>query len=42
MLTSLVKRWVPEHLCDQPLPLELMQIRERTREIFERLFADAR
>ncbi len=42
MLTSLVSRWVPPHLCDQPLPLELRQIRERTREFFDRLFAAER
>lgn len=42
MLTSLVSRWVPPHLCDQPLPLELLQIRERTREFFDRLFAAER
>jgi glutamate-ammonia-ligase adenylyltransferase len=40
MLTNLVRRWVPEHLCDQPLPLELLQIQERTREIFDRQFGD--
>jgi glutamate-ammonia-ligase adenylyltransferase len=39
MLTRLVERWVPAHLCDQPLGDELRQIRERTREIFERLFS---
>ena len=39
MLTSLVARWVPPHLCDQPLTLELLQIRERTRGFFDRLFA---
>ncbi len=38
MLTSLVARWVPPHLCDQPLPDELLQIQERTREFFDRLF----
>ena len=37
-LTQLVKRWVPEHLTDQPLHLELLQIRERTRSLFDRLF----
>ncbi|MBI4891240.1 MAG: glutamine-synthetase adenylyltransferase, partial [Acidobacteria bacterium] len=42
MLTRLVERWVPPHLCDQPLPLELEQIRGRTREYFERLFAETR
>jgi hypothetical protein len=33
-----VKRWVPDHLTDQPLHLELLQIRERTRRLFDRLF----
>jgi glutamate-ammonia-ligase adenylyltransferase len=42
MLTKLVGRWVPQHLCDQPLALELLQIQERTREYFDRLFADSR
>lgn len=42
MLTKLVRRWVPEHLCDQPLALELRQIQGRTREFFERLFGEAR
>ena len=37
-LTRLMKRWVPEHLADQPLHLELLQIRERTRHVFDRLF----
>jgi glutamate-ammonia-ligase adenylyltransferase len=40
-LTGLVKRWVPEHLTDQPLHLELLQIRERTRQLFDRLFETA-
>ena len=38
MLTELVGRWTPDHLHDQPLPLELAQIQERTREFFDRLF----
>lgn len=38
LLTDLVTRWTPEHLHDQPLPLELEQIRHRTRQFFERLF----
>ncbi len=38
LLTSVVSRWVEPHLCDQPLPVELEQIRERTREYFDRLF----
>ena len=39
MLTELVSRWVPDHLHDQPLDLELAQIQTRTREYFERLFS---
>lgn len=38
MLTSLVSRWTPEHLHDQPLEAELAQVQERTREFFDRLF----
>jgi glutamate-ammonia-ligase adenylyltransferase len=38
MLTELTGRWTPDHLHDQPLPLELAQIQERTREYFDRLF----
>ncbi len=37
-LGELVTRWTPEHLHDQPLDVELEQIRARTREYFERLF----
>jgi glutamate-ammonia-ligase adenylyltransferase len=37
-LTRLVSRWVPEYLVDQPLPLELRQIRERTRALFDHFF----
>jgi glutamate-ammonia-ligase adenylyltransferase len=37
-LTELVKRWVPDHLTDQPMHLELLQIRERTRQLFDRFF----
>lgn len=39
MLTDLVGRWTPDHLHDQPLPEKLAQIRNRTREYFDRLFA---
>ncbi|MCS7023367.1 MAG: glutamine-synthetase adenylyltransferase [Bryobacteraceae bacterium] len=39
MLTALVARWTPDHLHDQPLEAELAQIRNRTREFFDRLFA---
>jgi glutamate-ammonia-ligase adenylyltransferase len=37
-LSRLVSRWTPEHLHDQPLPVELAQIQQRTREVFDRLF----
>ncbi len=40
-LTALVSRWTPDHLHDQPLESEVAQIRERTREFFDRLFAAA-
>jgi glutamate-ammonia-ligase adenylyltransferase len=40
LLTKLVERWVPEHLCDQPLAMELRQIQDRTRAYFERLFGE--
>ncbi|HPT24843.1 MAG TPA: glutamine-synthetase adenylyltransferase [Bryobacteraceae bacterium] len=40
MLASLVSRWTPEHLHDQPLELELRQIQDRTRDFFERLFGE--
>ena len=39
MLTRLVSRWTPEHLHDQPLGLELLQIQNRTRDYFDRLFS---
>jgi glutamate-ammonia-ligase adenylyltransferase len=37
-LDQLVRRWTPEYLHDQPLDIELAQIRARTREFFDRLF----
>ena len=37
-LTELVCRWTPAHLHDQPLDIELAQIRNRTREYFDRIF----
>ena len=37
-LTDLVSRWTTDHLHDQPIPIELAQIQERTRDFFERLF----
>ncbi len=39
MLTGLVTRWTPDHLHDQPLEDELAQVRHRTREFFDRVFA---
>lgn len=39
-LTNLVSRWLPHHLCDQPLPIELLQIQQKTREYFDRLFSE--
>jgi glutamate-ammonia-ligase adenylyltransferase len=38
-LTELVHRWTPEHRRRQPLKVELAEIQNRTREIFDRLFA---
>ncbi len=38
MLTELVSRWTPERLHDQPLDMKLAQIRDRTREFFDRIF----
>ena len=42
LLTNLVARWVPPYLCDQPLPTELLQVKTRVRDLFERLFAAPR
>lgn len=39
VVTELVHRWTPEHINQQPLQTELLQIRNRTREIFDRLFS---
>jgi len=39
ILTELVHRWTPEQRNTQPLKAELAKIQNRTREIFERLFA---
>jgi len=39
VLTNLVRRWTPDHLNHQPLKTQLTQIRARTHEIFDRLFA---
>jgi glutamate-ammonia-ligase adenylyltransferase len=37
-LTDLVHRWAPEHMCRQPIPAQLAQIKARIRETFDRLF----
>lgn len=38
VLRELVSRWTPDYLHDQPLAVELAQVQDRTREIFDRLF----
>ena len=38
VLTNLVRRWTPEHLNQRRLDLTLREIRQRTREFFNRLF----
>jgi [glutamine synthetase] adenylyltransferase / [glutamine synthetase]-adenylyl-L-tyrosine phosphorylase len=38
VLTSLVKRWTPEHLHGQRIDATLREIRGRTRDYFQRLF----
>lgn len=38
LVSELVRRWTPDHLHDQPLDVELTQIKARTREFFDRLF----
>lgn len=38
ILMELVRKWVPDHLQDQPLHLELAQIQERTSAYFNQLF----
>ncbi len=39
VITDLVHRWTPEHLNHLPLAAQSAQIRHRTRELFERIFA---
>jgi glutamate-ammonia-ligase adenylyltransferase len=39
VLTGLVHRWIPERANGQPLKTELAKVQNRTRVIFERLFA---
>ncbi len=38
VLANLVQRWTPEHLHRQRLDITLGEIRQRTREFFNRLF----
>jgi glutamate-ammonia-ligase adenylyltransferase len=38
ILTSLVHRWTPPHMHRQPIDATLREIRQRTREFFNRLF----
>ena len=38
VLTRLVKRWTPEHLHQERLDVTLREIRQKTREFFNRLF----
>jgi glutamate-ammonia-ligase adenylyltransferase len=42
LLEELVRRWVPERLCDKPLGVKLGEIRQRTREYFNRVFGGKR
>jgi hypothetical protein len=34
-----VRRWTPDRLNDEPLRVKLQQIQNKTRELFDRLFA---
>jgi glutamate-ammonia-ligase adenylyltransferase len=38
-LEELVRRWTPDRLHDEPLPVKLAQIQQQTRALFDRLFA---
>jgi glutamate-ammonia-ligase adenylyltransferase len=38
VLTELVRRWTPAHLQDRPLQAQLAEIRQKTREFFNRVF----
>ena len=38
ILTSLVRRWTPQHLQQERIDATLRDIRRRTREFFDRLF----
>ena len=37
-LEALVRRWIPDRLQDEPLPVKLAQLQEKNRAVFERLF----
>ncbi len=37
-LDELVERWIPGRLHDEPLSVKVAQIRQRTRQVFDRLF----
>lgn len=39
VITDLVHRWTPDHLNHLPLAAQSQQIRHRTRELFDRIFA---
>jgi len=41
VLTELVRRWTPEHLHHQRIDTTLREIRQRTREFFNRVFGRA-
>lgn len=41
LLDALLRRWLPPHLCDQPLEEELGQIQSRTRHFFDSLFSES-
>ena len=37
-LDELVERWIPGRMHDEPLRVKMAQIRQRTRQVFDRLF----
>jgi len=41
LIGALLRRWLPPHLCSQPLEEELHQIQTRTRQFFDSLFPPA-
>jgi hypothetical protein len=38
VLTGLVRRWAPAHLREERLETALREVRQRTRQFFNRLF----